>query len=62
MIRFLHLLPIIAVIAAVTAGLKVDGAKGFWREFWRSGGSLLAGYAGLAVVIFLVAHFVGYIP
>ena len=62
MMRFLHLLPIIAVIAAVTAGLKVDGGKGFRREFWRSSGSLLAGYAALAVVIFLVAHFAGYIP
>ena len=62
MIRFLHLLPIIAVVAAVTAGLKVNSGKGFWREFWKSAGSLVAGYAALAVVIFLVAYFIGYIP
>ena len=62
MIRFLYLLPIIAVIAAVTAGLKAEGGKAFWREFWRSAGSLLGGYVALGVVIFLVALLIGYAP
>ncbi len=53
MTRLLHLLPVIVVIALVTAGLKVDERGAFWREFLKSGGSLLAGFVGLAIVVFV---------
>ena len=55
MTRLLHLLPVIVVIACVTAGLRMKDETGFLREFFKAAGSLLAGYLVLAVVIFLVA-------
>ena len=53
MIRLLHLLPIIAIIAAVTATLRSGEPRAFGREFLKAGVSLLAGFAGLALLIFL---------
>ncbi len=54
MIRLLHLLPIIVVIATVTAALRAAEPKGFKREFLTAGLSLAVGFAGLAVVVFLL--------
>ena len=54
MTRLLHLLPIIAIIAAVTATLRAAEPKGFRREFITAGLSLAAGFAALAVVVFLL--------
>jgi len=54
--RLLHLLPVIVIIAAVTAGLRAEGERGFWKEFAKSGGSLLAGFVGLAVASFLAGR------
>lgn len=54
MIRLLHLLPIIVIIATVTATLRAAGPEAFKREFITAGISLAAAFAGLAVVVFLL--------
>ena len=55
MIRLLHLLPIIVIIASVTATLRAGEKRAFWKEFWKAAGSLAAGFVGLAVVVFLAS-------
>ena len=54
MIRLLHLLPIIVIIAAVTATLRAAEPKRFRREFVKAGLSLVVGFAALAVIVFVV--------
>ena len=54
--RLLHLLPIIIIVSVVTAALKVDERKDFAKEFARTAGSLLAGFAGLAVLVFVLGR------
>ena len=53
--RLVHLVPVIVVIAAVTAGLRMKDEMGFLKEFAKAAGSLIALYVGLAVVIFAAA-------
>ena len=55
MLRLLHLLPIIVMISAVTAALRAAEPKGFAKEFVKAAGSLAAGFAGLAVIVFVVS-------
>jgi hypothetical protein len=55
--RLLHLLPVILIIAAVTAALKVDERERFPKELLKTIGSLLGGFAVLAVVIFFLGRF-----
>lgn len=57
MTRLLHLLPIILIIALVTAALRADGKRTFRREFFKASASLAVGFAGLAVVVFLMSLF-----
>jgi len=54
--RLLHILPIIVIIAAVTAGLKAEDQKAFRREFLKAGGSLLGGFVGLGLVFFVLGR------
>lgn len=56
---FVHFFAIVLIISLVTVGLKIDEGKQFLREFWKALGGLLAGYAALAVVIFLIAWSLG---
>ncbi len=55
--RLLHLLPIIVIISAVMAALKADAPREFGREFARTCGSLLAGFAGLAALVLILGRF-----
>jgi len=55
--RLLHLLPVILIIAAVTAALKVDESKQFAKEFLKTTLSLAGGFAVLGVVIFFLGRF-----
>jgi len=57
MTRLLHLLPIILIIASATAALRAGEKRTFWREFFKASASLAVGFAGLAVVVFLVSLF-----
>lgn len=57
MTRLLHLLPIILIIASVTATLRAREKRTFWHEFSKASLSLAAGFAGLAVVVFLMSLF-----
>jgi len=50
-----HLVPVIVVIAAVTAGLRVKDEMGVLKEVAKAAGALIALYVGLAVVIFAAA-------
>lgn len=59
MTRLFHLLAIVLITSAVTAGLKVDGGKNFLREFAKSGAAFAALYVGLGAGIFLVTWFLG---
>lgn len=54
MMRLLHLLPIIMIIACVTAALRAEKPEGFKREFLKASGSLAAGFVGLAIIVLLV--------
>jgi hypothetical protein len=58
MTRLLHLLPIIAIMASATAALRASEPKAFKREFFKACGSLAAGFAGLAVVVYVVSTLV----
>ena len=56
--RLLHLLPIILIISVVTAALKVEERKDFPKELARTAMSLVAGFAGLAVLVILLGRLV----
>ncbi|MCD6405165.1 MAG: hypothetical protein J7M19_05025 [Planctomycetes bacterium] len=55
MTRLLHLLPIIMIIAAVTAALRAGEPGAFAKEFFKACGSLAAGMAGLGGLVFLAS-------
>ncbi len=57
MTRLIHLMPIIVIVAAVSAGLKIKDGEGFTKEFLKAGGSLLAGYLALAAIVFLLGMY-----
>lgn len=51
MMHLLHLVPIIIIISAVTAALKVDDPRRFMPEFLKAAGSLLGGFIVLGAII-----------
>ena len=52
----LHILPILMVIAAVTAALRAPEKAAFPREFLRAAGSLIAGFGILGAVVFILGR------
>jgi len=52
MMRLLNLLPIIAIISVVIAGLRSEGAAAIARDFLKTGGLFLALFVGLEIIFY----------
>ncbi len=55
MIRLLHLIPIIVIIASVTATLRASEPRAFKREFAKASLSLAGGFTGLGLIVLILS-------
>ena len=57
MIRLLNLIPIIAMISVVIAGLRSEGAAAITKDFFKTGGLFLALFVVLEIIFYFAGMF-----